>query len=123
MVLFMANSVAEASRQAARWASVRGTTSSSTSNGVTKCSNPNITTCPAQTSDIQTYTQKLTGMSAATVSVNWCKPDGVTCSTSQSSATPGNIVKVKVTYKFTSVPFVSKAAITLNSTAEKIIWQ
>lgn len=123
MVLFMMNSVAEASRQAARWASVRGTTSSVTNNGVTKCGNPNITTCPAQATDIQTYAQTLTGMSASTVTVNWCKSDGVTCSTSESNATPGNIVKVKVTYKFTSVPFVTKAALTLNSTAEKVIWQ
>lgn len=126
MVLFMVNSVAEASRQGARWASVRGTTSSVTTNGTTFCANPNISGCPAQVSGIQTYVDTLPGMSAAntTVTVDWCNADGVTsCSTSESNAAPGNIVKVKVTYKFASVPYVTKSAINLTSTAEKVIWQ
>jgi len=126
MVLFMLNSVAEASRQGARWASVRGTASSVTTNGVTSCSNPHISTCPAQASDIQSYIDKLPGMSAAnaTVTVNWCNADGTSgCTTSESNATPGHIVKVKVSYKFATVPYVRNAAITLSSTAEKVIWQ
>lgn len=126
VVLFMMNSVAETARQAARWASVRGTNSSVTVNGTTSCGNPNITKCPAQASDIQTYADGLPGMSSAntTVTVNWCNSDGTSgCSTSESNAKPGNIVKVKVSYKFASVPFVSKTAITFSSTAEKVVWQ
>ena len=124
VVLFMMNSVAESARQAARWASVRGTTSSVTSNGTTSCGNPNISTCPAQGTDIQTFAKGLPGMSTATVTVNWCNSDGTTgCTTSQSNAKPGNIVKVKVSYNFASVPFVSTAAIKFSSTAEKVIWQ
>jgi Flp pilus assembly protein TadG len=125
MALFMMNSVADASRQAARWASVRGATSSVTANGVTSCANPNITTCPAQVSDIQNYAEGFPGMSSTntTVTVNWCNDAGAACSTSEANATKGNIVKVQVSYKFASIPFISKAAINLQSTAEKVIWQ
>ncbi|HEY2860614.1 MAG TPA: TadE/TadG family type IV pilus assembly protein [Terracidiphilus sp.] len=127
MALFMANSVAEASRQAARWASVRGTTSGVTVSGTTSCINPNMTVCPAQSGDIQTFAQSQPGMSSSssvtTVTVNWCNADGSSCSSSQSNATPGHVVKVKVSYKFAKLPFVSNTAITLSSTAEKIIWQ
>lgn len=127
MVLFMMNSVSEAARQAARWASVRGTTSSVTSNGTTSCANPNITTCPALATDIQSFAEKQPGMttnsSIITVTVNWCSADGTGCSTSQSNATPGHVVKVKVSYRFASVPYFSSAALTMSSTAEKVIWQ
>lgn len=124
VVLLMMNSVTESARQAARWASVRGANSSVTVNGTTSCGNPNITTCPAQGSDVQTFAKGLPGMSAATVTVNWCNSDGTTgCTTSPSNAKPGNIVKVKVSYKFASVPWVSKTALTFSSTAEKVVWQ
>jgi Flp pilus assembly protein TadG len=126
MVLFTMNSVSQASRQAARWASVRGTGSVVTTNGTSSCVNPNITTCPAQATDIAAYIDSLPGMTAAntTVTVNWCNADGVSgCSTSQSNAAPGNVVKVTVSYKFAAVPFVSSAALNLHSTAEKVIWE
>jgi Flp pilus assembly protein TadG len=126
VVLFTVHCIGDASRQSARWASVRGTASSTTSGSTTSCVNPNISTCPAAATDIQTYAQKMPGMSSrnTTVTVNWCGSDGVSnCSTSASNALPGNIVKVTVTYRFAQVPFFSKAAITLNSTAEKVIWQ
>jgi hypothetical protein len=126
VVLFTLHCVGDASRQAARWASVRGTASSTTSGTATTCSNPNISTCPAAASDIQTYAQKLPGMSSGntTVTVNWCGSATMdNCSTDPSNALPGNIVKVTVSYKFAQVPFISKAALTLNSTAEKVIWQ
>jgi hypothetical protein len=127
MALFMANSCAEAARQTARWASVRGTASSVTSNGTTSCVNPNITTCPAQTSDIQSFARSQPGMSTSAtitpVTVNWCSADGTSCGTSQSNATPGHIVKVKVTYTFASLPFFSSASFSVSSTAEKVIWQ
>lgn len=125
VVLFMLNSVNEAARQGARWASVRGTSSSVTSSGTTTCVNPHITTCPAQSSDIQNYVDTMPGMSASrtTVTVNWCNAAGTSCTTTESNATPGNMVEVKVSYKFASVPYFSSTAITLTSTAEKVIWQ
>ena len=125
LVLFMLNSVNEAARQGARWASVRGTTSSTTSNGVTSCTNPHISTCPAQSNDVQTYVKTMPGMNSSntTVTVNWCNSNGASCSTSQSNAAPGNVVMVKVSYKFAKVPYFSSAAVTLSSTAKKVIWQ
>jgi Flp pilus assembly protein TadG len=126
IVLFMYNSVAEAAREASRWASVRGTNSSVTSGGVTSCANPNITTCPAQATDIQSYAEKLPGISKSntTVSVLWCNSDGTSnCVTSESNAKPGNVVKVTVSYKFVSVPFITSKALTVSSTSEMVIWQ
>jgi Flp pilus assembly protein TadG len=124
IVLFMYNTVAEAARETTRWASVRGATSSVTSNGVTTCSNPNITGCPATTSAIQSFAQSFIGGTGITAQTWWCNSDGQTnCVQTQSNAQPGNIVKVKVAYSFATVPFVSKGALTVSSTSEMVIWQ
>lgn len=124
IVFFMYNTVAEAARETTRWASVRGTSSSVTSNGVTSCANPNITGCPASTGAIQTYAQSFIGGPGMTVQSWWCNSDGTTnCVTTQSNAAPGNIVKVKISYTFANVPFVSKSALTVSSTSEMVIWQ
>jgi hypothetical protein len=124
LALFSLHCVGEASRQAARWASVRGTASSFTSGSVTSCVNPNISSCPAAASDVTTYAQGQPGMTGANVTVNWCGSDGVTgCSTSASNALPGNIVKVTVTYTFARIPLIRSGGLTLTSTAEKVIWQ
>jgi Flp pilus assembly protein TadG len=121
IVFFMYNTVAEAARETSRWASVRGTGSYVTS-GV--CTNPNITGCPATTTAIQSFAQSFIGGPSMTVQTSWCNSDGVTnCSTSQSNALPGNIVKIKVSYTFGSVPFISKSALTVSSTSEMVIWQ
>jgi Flp pilus assembly protein TadG len=111
--LFSLHCVGEASREAARWASVRGTTSSASGT----CVDPNIATCAASSSDVQTFVKTRPGLaSSATVTVNWCNSDGTTgCTTSESNAIPGNIVKVKVTSTY--------LGISLTSTAEKVIWQ
>jgi Flp pilus assembly protein TadG len=124
IVFFMYNTVAEAARETTRWASVRGSNSSVTSNGVTSCSNPNITGCPASTAGIQSFAQSFIGGPGMTVQTWWCNADGQTnCVQSQSNALPGNIVKVKVAYTFGTVPFVSKSAMTVSSTSEMVIWQ
>lgn len=124
LALFSLHCVGEASRQAARWASVRGTASSVTSGTSTSCVNPNISTCPAAASDVATYAQGQPGMTGASVTVNWCNSDGLTgCTTSASNALPGNIVKVTVSYRFAKLPFFRNAGLTLNSSAEKVIWQ
>lgn len=124
IVFFMYNTTAEVARETSRWASVRGTTSSVTSNGVTSCANPNISGCPASTSSIQSFAQSFVGGPGLTVQSWWCNSDGQTnCVTSQSNALPGNIVKVKVSYSFATVPFVSRSALTVSSTSEVVIWQ
>ena len=126
MVLFYLHCIGEASRQTARWASVRGTASSVSSGTATTCVNPNISTCPAAVSDVQAYGQSQPGMNATNtvVAVNWCNSDGTTgCTNDPSNAQPGHIVKVTVTYKFARVPFVSGGAFNFTSSAEKVIWQ
>jgi Flp pilus assembly protein TadG len=126
LVLFSLHCVGEASRQTARWASVRGTASSVTSGGATSCLNPNISTCPAADADVLAFAQKQPGMGAGStgVTVNWCNSDGVTgCVDDNSNAKPGNVIKVTVTYTYASVPFVRSSGLTLTSTASKVIWQ
>ena len=122
LVLFSLHCVGEASRQTARWASVRGTSS----NSATGCLNPNISTCPATVNDIQSYAQAQPGLAAGNtqVTVNWCNADGTTgCTNDPSNAQPGHIVKVTVTYTYASVPFFRTNGLTLTSTAAKVIWQ
>ena len=123
-VLFMYTSVAEAAREASRWASVRGASSSVTSGGVTSCANPYITQCPATATQVQNYAKNFVGGPGMTVNVWWCNSDGQTnCTTSNSNALKGNIVKVKVFYNFASVPFVARTGLTVGSTSEMVIWQ
>lgn len=114
IALFMYNTAAEAARETTRWASVRGST----------CSNPNITACPATLAQVQSYGKNLVGASAMTVQAWWCNADGVTnCVQSPTNAHMGNIIKVKVSYTFSSIPFVTKSALAVSSTSEAVIWQ
>ena len=54
----------------------------------------------------------------------WCNLDGkTTCVQSQSNALPGNLVKIKVSYSFATLPLVSSGALTVSSTSEMVIWQ
>jgi Flp pilus assembly protein TadG len=122
--LFMYTSVAEAAREASRWASVRGASSSVTSNGVTSCANPYITQCPATATQVQNYTKTFVGGPGMTAQVWWCNSDGQTnCVQDNSNALKGNIVKVKVFYNFATLPFVAKSGLTVASTSEMVIWQ
>jgi Flp pilus assembly protein TadG len=124
IVFFMYNNCAEAARETTRWASVRGASSSVTNAGITSCANPNITECPATIAQIQSYAQSFVGGPGMTVTASWCNSDGQTnCVQTQSNALPGNVVKVKVSYAFASVPFVSKSSLTVASTSEMVIWQ
>jgi Flp pilus assembly protein TadG len=119
VVLFMYNTAAEAAREATRWASVRGTTSGTSGT----CNNPNITECPATNPQIVSYAQSLVGASGMTVQAWWCDSTGANCVTAQSSATPGNIVKVQVTYSLASIPLITNTAYGVSSTSEMVIWQ
>jgi Flp pilus assembly protein TadG len=120
-----------AAQQGARFAMVRGQTWSE--NVTTDCGTsapPNFTmkyACTALSSDIQNYVQSLAtgGINASGVTVNsnnWpgATPDGATCSTTNSQ---GCLVKVTVSYTFNFLPFVSKTALTISATSEKVILQ
>ncbi len=124
LVFFTYTTSAEAAREASRWASVRGTGSTVTSNGVTTCANPNISGCPATAAQIQNYAKQLPGAANMNIQVWWCNADGQTnCVQDPSNAHPGNIVKVNAKYTYTSVPFVKNAPLAVSSTSEMVIWQ
>lgn len=116
VVFFMENTTAEAARETSRWASVRGT----------DCDNPQITdgSCVngvgATAQQIQAYGKSLPGASGMTVSVQWCNSAGASCGTANLGA--GNTVRVKVSYQFASVPFVTTKALSVSSTSESVIW-
>lgn len=112
-----------AAREASRWAIVRGSTS---------CTNtPNLTDCDATAAEIQTYVSNLGLLKIATrdVTVTWLSPSATTPTTWSACLTspcnrPGNQVQVTVTYPMTlSIPFVSRQALSLNSTSAMVISQ
>jgi Flp pilus assembly protein TadG len=117
LALYTYHFVSEAARQATRYAMVRGSSCTSFA-----------TACPAQASDVQSYVQGLDfpGIIPAnlTVTTTWpttgssCTPSSLPCNN------PGNLVNVKVQYKFLlSIPFVPSSALTLSSTSQMVISQ
>ena len=115
--------MSEASREATRYAIVRGSTYT------TNCTAPpNDPTCVAQVGDITTYVQNLNfpgiNPSKMTVSSTWLKSDGTACGTTNSCKVPGNQVKVLITYNFPlSIPFVPVNTWTMTSTSQMVISQ
>jgi Flp pilus assembly protein TadG len=123
--------ISEASREATRYAIVRGSTYT------TNCpAPPNYANCVAQggnnTGDIATYVQNLglPGIDPTKMTVNstWLTGAGTTtptiCGTSNSCKAIGNQVQVKITYNFPlSVPFVPVNTWTLTSTSQMVISQ
>jgi Flp pilus assembly protein TadG len=117
LAIYTYHFIAEAAREGTRFAMVRGTSCSSLS--------PNLSTCPASTTDVANYVKGLgypgiisSNMTVTTGYVTY--PAGV----STSSATPGNLVTVKVQYAFPlSIPFMSNKSLTMQSTSEMIISQ
>jgi len=121
------NFVSDAAREAARYASVRGSTS---------CTNtPSLTNCNVTAAQIQTYVQNLgyPGFSSGnlTVTTTWCAASvnssgsmtWASCSAS-SSKTPGNAVNVVVTYTLPfSIPYWKSTTINTSSTAQMVIAQ
>jgi Flp pilus assembly protein TadG len=122
--------ISEASREATRYAIVRGATYSPT-----QCSAPSSATCVAQggpTGDIATYVQNLNfpGIDPTRMQVNstWFTAAGTAtptlCGTADSCKVPGNQVQVQIIYNFPlSVPFVPLSTWTLTSTSQMVISQ
>lgn len=108
--LYTYHFVSYAAHEATRWASVRGANCTGLADG-----------CPAQQSDITTYVQKLaTGMGGI-------DPNAITITPANPWPTgnsPGNPVKVTVTYNFKFLlPFMPANAINMSSTSQMVISQ
>ncbi len=117
--------VADASRQASRWAALRGSTS---------CANDaNLADCDATRGEIQSFVQGLSypGIVSANLSVttNWLKqstgtPATWTACTSGTCNVPGNEVQVTVSYAFPlTIPYWKATSITFSSTGTMVIAQ
>lgn len=122
--------VADAAREGARYAIVRGATS---------CTNtPNLTNCNASTATIAAYVQGIAypGIRASNLTVTTTYLTATTTtSTSGTSTTwaacgsgtcnaPGNMVNVQVTYAFgLSVPFVPHKTLNVTSTSQMVVQQ
>lgn len=118
LALYASHFVADAAREASRYAIVRGSMSCSTS--------PNLSNCDATSDEIQTWVRGLgypgINPEQLTVTTSWpstgsdCYPSTSPCNN------PGNLVKVDVTYAFPlDIPFWKKATINLSSASEMVI--
>jgi Flp pilus assembly protein TadG len=116
--------VADAARQASRWAAVRGSTS---------CTNvPNLNDCNATRAEIQSYVQNLNypGVvgSNLVVSINWLSASVSTPTSWTACASvcnsPGNEVQVNVTYSFPiAVPYWKSTSFDFSSTGTMVVAQ
>ena len=120
LALYASHFVADAAREASRYAIVRGSNS---------CSNsPNLANCNATADEIQIWVRNLgyPGINSQhlTVTTSWpstgsdCYPSTSPCNN------PGNLVHVAVTYAFPlNIPFWKRATINLSSASEMVISQ
>lgn len=132
MACYTYNTVAQVTRESARWAIVRGTTCN--------INTPGLDHCGASSSDIQDYAKK-------TGALNWsqCTTSNPCVSVSYKSASttlvnsytrttwssctsncgkPGDMVVVSMNYPYSfSIPFFSRYSLNLSSTSEMIMAQ
>lgn len=125
MALYSNFCIAEAARDTARWAAVRGSTS---------CTNaPGLAGCNATAAQIQSYAQGTgyPGIIAGNMAVttNWLKNSGsMPASWSKCSDDicnqPGNAVQVVIAYPFLfQIPYANPNTFTFTSTAQMVIGQ
>jgi len=126
LALYNYHFVADAAREATRYAIVRGSAS---------CTNsPNMTNCNATSAQIQTYVQNLgyPYASSLTVTTTWLTAvsSGSPATTTWTACTsgicnaPGNLVNIVVTEAFPlNIPFCTKTTINLSSTSQMAISQ
>lgn len=120
LALYCYHYVADAAREATRYAIVRG--SSSCNN------NPNLTNCDATSAEIQTWVQNLgfPGIDPSRLSATTTWPTtGANCYPSTSPCNnPGNLVNVVVTYSFPlGIPRWGGGTLSLSSTSQMVISQ
>lgn len=109
--------IANAAREGARWAIVRGQNSCANSNNT-------VPSCDASQSAVQNYVKGLfigpANSADATITATW-----PTCTVAQNGApnASGCIVEVSVAYNFSFLPFVSHIVIPMASTSQMVISQ
>jgi Flp pilus assembly protein TadG len=113
--------VSEAAREATRYAIVRGN-----SNARPDCTSPGYATCIAQTADIQAYVRGLAFPAVTSTNVavtsTWLTSAGGACGTTDGCKSPGNIVKVTVSYPYPlRIPFGPQRTLTLTSTSNMVV--
>ena len=123
IVAYSYHSLSEVARQTSRWAAVRGSVSCGPKGSAA------VVNCDATASNIQTFAVGLGYVSALTssnVSVAWCNPptNGVADTKCTTTNSPGNLVKVTVSYQVPLVlPMISSNLITMSSTSKMLITQ
>ena len=120
LALYTSHFLADAAREASRYAVVRGSMSCSTT--------PNLTNCNVSADEMQTWVRDLgyPGISPQRLSVSTKWPStGSACYPSASPCNnPGNLVQVAVTYAFPlNIPFWKTATINLTSKSQMVISQ
>ena len=120
--LYSYHYVAQAARQASRFAAVRGATWGSTS-----CSTSPYA-CAATAVDVTNYVKSFTPLGFASsnlvVTTTWpgTTVNGTICSLLSINNSPGCVVNVKVAYSFGFVlPFLPQSALALTSTSKMMI--
>jgi Flp pilus assembly protein TadG len=118
LALYSYHFVAEAAREGARYAMVRGS-SCTTYSGFTSA-------CPVTSAQVQTYVRSLgfPGISSSKMTVTTTWPTtGSACTPSTSPCNnPGNLVRVNASYQFfLSIPFVPTRTLTMTSTSQMVI--
>ena len=125
LALYTFHFVADAAREASRYAIVRGSAS---------CTNtPALANCNATADQIQAYIRSLNypGVTSSKINVttSWLSasagyPKTWSACTSGTCNAPGNQVKIVAAYSFPlSVPFVPKQTFNLSSTSQMVISQ
>jgi Flp pilus assembly protein TadG len=130
--LYCYHFAADASREASRWAMVRGANCNGYF-GTAYCSPTDANSNGATANDVSHYVASLgyPFSGAVTTSTQWCVNGGSTpatwtsCSTTQNNSVDNhNQVKVTVTYAYPLViPFVKKLTLNLNSSSSMTIVQ
>ncbi len=122
--LYSYHYVAQAARQASRFAAVRGATW-----GGASCSSFSYA-CTATSTDVTNYVKSITPLGFAfsnlAVTTTWpgTTVNGTICSLTSVNNSPGCVVYVKVAYSFGFVlPFLPKSALALTSTSKRMISQ
>lgn len=117
--LYTYHFVANAAREATRWASVRGYDCKGLAGG-----------CPAAASDVQAYVSNVSGMGLnpanITVNTTWLPSPSTAyappCSTHNNY--PGCVVQVQVVYKYNFfLPFLPTSSFNMQSTSQMVISQ
>jgi Flp pilus assembly protein TadG len=117
LALYSYNVVAEAAREATRYAIVRGSACNS------------FADCKVTSAQLQTYVKGLAfpGINASnlTAAATWSAyPAGGNCAPSASCNNPGNQVKVTVSYQFPlAIPFATSRTLSMSSTGTMVISQ